>query len=41
MGKHSRPVDCPGCAGAGTVEVTNDGKKEQKTCQLCRGTGRA
>jgi hypothetical protein len=41
VGRHSKSVDCPGCGGDGTVEVTNDGRKERKTCQLCKGTGKA
>ncbi len=42
MGKHSKPpADCPGCDGAGTVEIVNDGTKEKKTCQVCKGSGKA
>lgn len=40
MGKHGKEQDCGMCGGSGTAVIVNDGKREERPCVGCRGTGK-
>lgn len=38
-GKHRKKVTCSIYNGTGKITGTNDGKKYERTCTTCHGTG--